>query len=64
VLSGLFDDVDERLLVECAAVEPALDGRVGCGEAEVLALRRAERVDDVAVVVPDDGDLPVDRRPF
>jgi hypothetical protein len=39
----LFDDVDERLLVECAAVEPALDGRVGCAEAEVLALRRAER---------------------
>ena len=26
-LAGLFDDVDERLLVECAAVEPALDGQ-------------------------------------
>ena len=30
-------------------------------EAELFALRRAERVDDVAVVVPDDGDLPVHR---
>ena len=48
-------------LVERAAVEPALDGRVGRAKAEVGALRRAERIDDIAVVVPDDRHSTVGR---